>query len=140
MKQMILRGKKLVLDLTLSGIPDSSDMQATRALLKELNVKPHTAAGRGKPGDPILEKLTIKYVHKKNGKAYYSCVAINDGCYFIRAGNVQKDRVFPHAAHCNLLSDELRHLVDATAAQSSLGRENWIIFTGCHCSSIRSRT
>ncbi|KAF8326496.1 ribonuclease H-like domain-containing protein [Amanita rubescens] len=95
--------------------------KATHVLLKELNIKPHMPAGRGKPGDLILEKLTIKYVHKKTGKPYYSCIAINDGCYFIRSGNAQKDRVFPHAAHCNHVSDELRHLVDATAAQSSLG-------------------
>ena len=115
------RGKKSALSTNLSDITDSSNMQATRALLKELNVKPHTPTGRGKPGDPILEKLTIKYVHKKTGKPYYSCIAINNGCYFIRSGNAQKDRVFPHAAHCNHVSDELRHLVDASAAQSSLG-------------------
>jgi len=86
-----------------------------------LIVKPHKPAGRGKPGDPIIEKLSIKYVHKDTSKPCYSCIAVDDGCKFLRSGNAQKDRVVKHAAHCDHVSKELKQLVDSTAAQSSLG-------------------
>jgi hypothetical protein len=35
----------------------------------------------GHPGDEVIGKLAIKYKHKNNlDKAFWSCVAIMDGC------------------------------------------------------------
>jgi hypothetical protein len=91
-------------------------------LLQDLRVisKKHIKSA-GHPGDETLSKLTIKYTHMATNKDYWSCVAVNAGCLFLRAGNPQKNRILPHVADCQFLSDELKAFAGDTAANMSLG-------------------
>ncbi|KAF8233361.1 hypothetical protein L208DRAFT_1377294 [Tricholoma matsutake] len=100
---------------TVTEVPERPGMKQFRDLQVVPKKQGRTA---GHPGDEILSKLTIKYTHKNTGRYYWACVGINTGCTFYRAGNPQKNRILPHAAHCRFLSDELRVYAEDTASMS----------------------
>ena len=92
--------------------------------LAELDVvhKKRSVGNRpGRPVDEIIMKLAVKYKHKVTRKPYWSCIAIQDGCRFLRSGNPQQNRILPHAARCKFLVADLKTLANETAARDSLG-------------------
>jgi hypothetical protein len=91
-------------------------------LLQDLRIVPKKhIKSSGHPGDKTLGKLTIKYMHMATNKDYWSCIAVNAGCLFLRASNPQKNRILPYVADCQFLSNELKVFDGDTAANMSLG-------------------
>lgn len=75
--------------------------------------------GKGRPPNPVVNRLSIRYVHKTDKKPYYGCRA--PSCSWLRSGNAQQDRILRHATSCRHLSSDLKAFANDCAAGGSLG-------------------
>jgi hypothetical protein len=76
---------------------------------------------RGRPANPIVVKLSIKYMHARSGKSFYGCITKANGCTWLRSGFAQQSRVLRHATTCRHINSELKSFANDAAADNSLG-------------------
>lgn len=95
----------------------------------ELEEVVHHLKQRGRPPDPVISKLAIRYREKQTDSPYWKCVGSRQyvpkagPCSHLRPGNADRARILLHAKTCSSLPDDLRRFANDCAADIALGNQ-----------------